>query len=363
MYMLIERNEKCPCGSGLKYKKCCMEKEDMQDDHIDLPVQSRVEQMVKAGRIKRCIHPNQEECSERIIQAHSIQNNKILNKIAKNGKIVMFRPEFTETSFNITGQTKGRKIATTFTGFCGFHDKVVFQPIEDKNYAGSPEHDFLYAYRAFAFEYHKKHEAYNALCLKIKSKPSLLKEDWFARTLRGHEAGLNDLAYYKKEFDKAIIDRNYRLIETLSLRYNGSSFLAVCSGFFLEYDISGNKLNDVRSLDVATRLKLITFNIFPQLSETIVLFSWLKEDSDFYANFKSQIYSLSPREQINVLNNLIPCYCENAAFSPDYLDSLTNSEKKALSNAFRFTLSYLDDFQKKSLLHDPKYNLFRDLNF
>lgn len=33
-YMKIGRNELCPCGSGLKYKKCCLNKE--KDEEIDL---------------------------------------------------------------------------------------------------------------------------------------------------------------------------------------------------------------------------------------------------------------------------------------------------------------------------------------
>lgn len=67
------------------------------------------------------------------------------------------------------------------------------------------------------------------------------------------------------------------------------------------------------------------------------------------------------RDQLKILNNLIPSYCENAVFSPDYVDSLNNSEKKALADTFRLTLSYLDDFQKMHLLREPKYNLFKDL--
>ena len=28
IFMEIKRNDRCPCGSGKKYKKCCMNKED-----------------------------------------------------------------------------------------------------------------------------------------------------------------------------------------------------------------------------------------------------------------------------------------------------------------------------------------------
>lgn len=30
-----------------------------------------------------------------------------------------------------TGKTVGRKVTTTFSGFYGYHDKIIFQDIED----------------------------------------------------------------------------------------------------------------------------------------------------------------------------------------------------------------------------------------
>jgi hypothetical protein len=52
---------------------------------------------------------------------------------------------------------KGRKVATTFTGFCGHHDTTIFNPIENFDYEkGNKEQDFLFAYRALAKEYHSK---------------------------------------------------------------------------------------------------------------------------------------------------------------------------------------------------------------
>ena len=49
--------------------------------------------MRKKSRIKECIHPDKAHCSERIIGAHSIQNNKILSKISDNGHVYMPCPK------------------------------------------------------------------------------------------------------------------------------------------------------------------------------------------------------------------------------------------------------------------------------
>lgn len=49
----------------------------------------------------------------------------------------------------------GRKKATTFTGFCDYHDSKIFSPIENEDYVEeNKEQEFLFAYRALAYEHH-----------------------------------------------------------------------------------------------------------------------------------------------------------------------------------------------------------------
>lgn len=122
----IGRNDPCPCKSGKKFKKChgsMTEKIDNTDPAI--AVQSIIERGLKAGHIKQCIHPDQSKCSGNIIKAHSIQNNRILNKIGRNGEVYMVKSVMTRHSFRMRFKLIGRKVATTFTGFCGLHDKIL----------------------------------------------------------------------------------------------------------------------------------------------------------------------------------------------------------------------------------------------
>ena len=76
----IGRNDKCPCGSGLKYKKCCMNKPDDPDYYNIFNLPKIYKEARKQARFKECCYPDHSSCSEKIIEAHSIQNNKILNK-------------------------------------------------------------------------------------------------------------------------------------------------------------------------------------------------------------------------------------------------------------------------------------------
>lgn len=136
----IGRNDPCPCGSGKKYKKCCLEKEDDENFSKIENFFENYKQLRKESRIKQCLYPDQSQCSEKIIGAHSIQNNKILKKISTNGKVYMPCPKADDPFSQITEY--GRKEGTVFTGFCGFHDKTIFQPIEDSVFDKSIHHVF-----------------------------------------------------------------------------------------------------------------------------------------------------------------------------------------------------------------------------
>lgn len=159
--MKIGRNESCPCGSGKKYKKCCLDKSDEQ--RLAEAVLRSSENLKNEAHIKQCLHPNKDECDEKIIKAHAIQNNRILNKISENGMIISM--DGVQHLIFQTAETKGRKIATVFTGFCKYHDKILFQEIEDKPFTCTSKQLFLLTYRTMAWHYHKKQEQINATCI------------------------------------------------------------------------------------------------------------------------------------------------------------------------------------------------------
>lgn len=66
----------------------------------------------------------------------------------------------------------GIKAASTFTGFCNYHDTVIFSEIENKDYEESEYQNFLYAFRSCIREYVKKKESVchiNNLLKKFKA--------------------------------------------------------------------------------------------------------------------------------------------------------------------------------------------------
>ncbi|HFI0749777.1 TPA: YecA family protein, partial [Streptococcus suis] len=204
--MKIGRNDPCPCGSGKKYKKCCLGKADDVYYSNPLNLLDTYKKVRKESRIRQCLHPKSDECSEKIIGAHSIQNNKIIKRLSSNGIVYMPCPKSDNPFAQMT--VYGRKEATVFTGFCGYHDKTVFQPIEDGMFDKSIQHIFLYTYRCFAVEYHKKQEVVNMERNMFKIKPSLADMPDEDNPYRGMHMAIDDLENVKKIFDTALLTGN-----------------------------------------------------------------------------------------------------------------------------------------------------------
>ena len=89
--MKIGRNDSCPCGSGKKYKKCCIGKSESEIK------EATFRKLYKDARhnaeFKECLHPDKENCSDRIIKAHTITKSKFLSRISENGIVLMPCPK------------------------------------------------------------------------------------------------------------------------------------------------------------------------------------------------------------------------------------------------------------------------------
>lgn len=85
----FEPYKPCPCLSGKKFKFCCYQKaRDFKQkslselNYSDSRLQYEMNKMWDNTDFKTCFGFNKEECGSLIKNAHSIQNNRILNRIS-----------------------------------------------------------------------------------------------------------------------------------------------------------------------------------------------------------------------------------------------------------------------------------------
>ena len=349
----IGRNDPCPCGSGKKYKKCCLEKSD-NPDFSDISKFAEIYKSArKAARFKECIHPDKEHCSEKIIGAHSIQNNKILSKIADNGLLYMPCPK-TDFEFSIQHEY-GRKKASVFTGFCGYHDKTTFQPIEDNDFTATTEQIFLYIYRTFALEYHKKKEAARIEQYFFENKPSIA--NMADRTIdgkTGFDLAIKDYEEEKIIFDKALTEGKYDVLTSIVWEFDGFSNFAATAGEAPSMDFSSKRIQNL--LDPHAPVRHIYLCVFPENNKTYAITAWLKEYDDVFSSIKDKLETLSETERKNYINNTLPIIAENIVIKPSAWEALSGTEKDAFGMLF---MGFADMFETEG----KKYNRFDSPTF
>ncbi|OCL26611.1 hypothetical protein U472_11545 [Orenia metallireducens] len=324
-------------------------------------------QLNKGCEYKDCFYSN---CSSKVINAHSIQNNKILNKISDDGDVLGIKVKINKFGFpKPTLERIGRKKASTFLGFCNEHDTNIFKPIELYDYKiGNKEQEFLFAYRALAKEYNTKRTVKNL----YEKMLSLSKEELIdLRKFCGIpiDIGLNDYKKHLKlisrgtnesieKLESLKIPMNINLgkdkfykIESKVIELPEEYHIAVSSLFFIEWDVEGNLIND---LIYYKNIKPIFLTIFPQNQKTFIIMSYLQQHKNYFEFIDNQILNRALEKQKVIVSNMVTLYVENVYLSPIKWESLSEKEKRDYLKLYDMSL-----FSKpNSLLVDPKMDIF-----
>ena len=93
MVKIPGRNEPCWCGSGIKYKKCHLNKKDLSPD-----IWGADKALRKDFSRKTCLIPKEHKipCDGVIVKAHTIPKSGSLTQISRNGHVYGYRPSVIE---------------------------------------------------------------------------------------------------------------------------------------------------------------------------------------------------------------------------------------------------------------------------
>lgn len=310
--------------------------------------------LCRGCKFKDCLFPDKSNCSTNIVQAHSIQRNKILTKIAENGFVISYNA--LKTLFTNSLEEIGIKSASTFYGFCNYHDSFLFSSIENYDYTQSDEQNFLHAYRACAREYAMKYEAFNLSKKLIQKLPSLY--DFLMKVLLAEQqASLDLVAILDKfhfELQKPNNSGDFNIITANVSRFLYESLIAVNSMFYILYDFEGNIINDLR--DTSTTPSPTFLSVFPQNGETFVLLSCFTDEFNKFQNIYSHLASLNQESLEKFYSNLIMTHCENFFLSPNKWNSQTLAKQNEFVLIFKQTM--FNQNNKHYLSDNPPLNLF-----
>ena len=224
------RNDPCWCGSGKKYKKCHLGREQQNP----LPHWEIGKQFREAFNCETCSCPEgtKAECSGFIVKAHTVSRSASLKQIARDGHVYQITSNFISLKNNsvpLEPKLIGTNRASTFMGFCRKHDNEIFAPIEKQQFRCTPEQCFLVAYRALCREvFIKEGTARNLSTLRELDRGRDLQQQREMQSILspyalGTHAGLKSIRSHKICYDTCFTQQDFSSVLYLSAFRHGRS--------------------------------------------------------------------------------------------------------------------------------------------
>ena len=320
------RNEPCPCGSGNKFKKCHGggTPPKLTPGRLDA-------QKLKTLPHKKCMVPQSmaNECKRGTIAAHTVSRSGSLGAIERDGCVYSYKvsqQSLTKTGGKLLPQLVGWKVASTFPGFCGHHDKQLFAPLEDAAFTGSREQCFLLAYRAIVWELYAKSASKNQNSLRhaLAYKDAGLREfiDLFNS---GVELGLRDATGNKTIYDAILESKDWSKVRGVLFEFD-NIFPIQCTGaFFPHADVDGIFVQEVD--ENTKRPDAICVMSFAANMRSYFLLCWVEQDQAACEAFANALRAKPATHVAPILGSMLLQSIENCHFSPNWYEGLSEQGK------------------------------------
>lgn len=282
----------------------------------------------------RCLHfDNGNKCNE-IINAHSIQKSKSLSSIAENGQIYVVAGAIGDLKKNgekLIYKKDGINKFSTFSGFCKHHDNELFKVIDESPLIPTEQQVFLYAYRSLCREVFVKENSLELINSQIKHHNNkavneLLNSDKIATIF-----SLGNLKRHKSEYDNSLKNKSYFDIKHVLFISKQKPCVAFSGLFWPDFDFLGRLLQNLG--DHEAKLELITMCSAPMTDNKWgFLFAWNNNSSNICSEFmKSLATMLYKNNDIgDLLFRLAISNCENLAISPQWWEKLSDYHKEKI---------------------------------
>ncbi|EPW5277193.1 SEC-C domain-containing protein [Yersinia enterocolitica] len=326
----LGRNELCWCGSEIKYKKCHLNRGSAEE----LPQGQFYSELKNKGKHYACLHPDASDnsCSKRIINAHTVQKNGPLKRIINSENNVLCFSF--DASQNYTVKSIGWNKASTFTGFCGHHDKEMFSIIEDSFFCDNEKQCFISGYRSFSMEYFKKLSVLKSIPYmkdNADKGKSFEKQKKYQHTLdimnHGFSQGMNALKSTLDDYAKSFRINDFSSFNSLSIHFSGELNIAATFAFSPDFSLDGER-----------QQYLLPGSAFIEnLSVTVLLtdvgfawvFSWPKSFT-CCTKFIQSLIELPEDEVASTIIDMIFSYSENVYFSSNWWNGLDIAYKNMI---------------------------------
>lgn len=254
------------------------------------------------------------ECSRKIIKAHTISKSSSLSTIMDKQNEVMGNDLSLCKLIENNGLGEPRKIgvnhASTFTGFCSEHDKLLFSRIEDEEIIPDLEQIFLFSYRGLCREiYTKGYQKNSGLKECILNGGNLIKQlseeyKYWERNISIFESyanlGFNELIDTQANMHTMWKTKDFNRLESFIIELSSPAQILSSGTFIPNISFSNEKIFDLKNSSI--RIHQMFFNIINSSNRGYIIFSWVKDDAnEFYYNFIKSFLNIRTNKKRKIL--------------------------------------------------------------
>jgi hypothetical protein len=355
--MKTGRNDPCWCGSQIKYKNCHLNRDKQK------PVgKNEIHKTLNSfNQQKYCSAPKGlgDKCTTKIVKAHSVSKSSSLKEIAVGGHVL--------TTFKATNHFNGihkfepKSIginrASTFSGFCSYHDKILFSAIEDVPFECTDQQCFLVAYRAVARELFAKKSAAKVFgLLKELDKGKSINRQLEHQKVSNHYNNNNDLTtsdliYVKNKLDEMLLSKDYANLVHVVFELEKAPSVMTSAITGSEIDFDGGVLQKPSSNPDDIPDYLIV-NSFAGNGKGYMVMSWLTEHSACNEKLLGQL--LKKEHISNYLAMFVFTLIENNYLCPTWWGNLSTDIQDYICKVYSYGGSENTDIEVLKKVPDIK---------
>lgn len=289
-----------------------------------------------------------DNCSGGIVRSHTVSRARYLSHIAENNHVRQWKASLWADAKEevMSLELTGLNVASTFNGYCSYHDALLFQTIDNSPFQATHSQLFAQAYRAHAREVYCK----RAQILAFPDPNQMADFHGFENPasygyspivetlLMSMKLGLYDaIVHYNRLHDIRNLG-DYRRLCSCVIPLNGTPMISVAGGFFPNFSVTGEKIQDFTNFE--STINVLHYSILPTESGGYAIFSFLDTES---AGPKQFVESVLKHEKLaNILILVAFLYIENIQVRPSWWEGLNEEQQKSIKIAFSCNSDFFD---------------------